>query len=484
MKKVPCSKCRPKYLTLALVAFVSSCQVGPSYYPPVTPVPEQWKHSQQEVANPQIVENWWEIFNDPTLNCLEMRAIENNYNLYAALERVFQARAQACVVKADLYPQFNLNPNYTNEIILEKLFGLSNFPTIPGQKIKSIIREHQLTYALPLNLSWEVDLWGRLRSAYDSAVYNAQAQAEAFQAVLLMLTTDLAVNYFQLRTLDEQIDLYQKTIKNRQHALEINQSRYDGKIVFYEDVSRAELDLKNVQANYEEIVRQRELQEDIIAVLIGLPASEFTLEHSPIKTPPPSIPAGLPSEILMRRPDIAQSERRIASENALVRVAYASFFPSLILTGGLGFSSPDLKNFLKWKSRWWLIEASVNQTVYDAGRKCSNLELAWARFREADDDYQQQVLTAFQEVEDSLASLEQFAKEYQYLIKAVEAAKITYRISSDRYYEGVTFYLDVVDSERQELDNERTLISVLGQRYTATIQLIKALGGRWTTNPS
>lgn len=227
-------------------------------------------------------------------------------------------------------------------------------------------------------------------------------------------------------------------------------------------------------------MRLREIEENRIAVLVGLPASEFTLEHSPLIGGPPSIPAGIPSDILMQRPDIAQAERKMASEQAQVRVAYASFFPAFSITGALGFSSPDLDFFLKWKSRLWSAGTQAVQTVFDGGQKGSDLDLAWASFRESSRDYQQQVLVAFQEVEDALVSIEWLFKEAEKLALSVESAKTTYQIASDRYYHGVTFYLDVVDSERDELNTRRTLIDLQGLRYSATIQLIKALGGSWS----
>lgn len=462
------------WVFLVLLMFVSGCQVGPPYEAPSPYTPENWKHTQTEDAVVECVGYWWEIFQDETLNSLEILALQYNNDLYAALDRVAQARAMAGVARADLYPQLTLNPSYSNQDVLTKIFKVD-----PAITTVPFLREHQLTYMLPLNLSYELDLWGLLRNYYKAAIFNAQAQDQAFQTTLLILSADLADSYFRLRTFDAEIELYRTTIKTRKKALEITTARYEGKLADYADVSRAALELTNVEADYYEAVRQREIEEDRIAVLIGMPASDFCLEHQPLVAGPPGIPAGLPSDILLKRPDIAEAERRMAAEHALIRVAYASFFPSISITGALGFSSPDLGHFLKWKSRFWAIGADALQTVFDAGRKFSELDLAWARFNEADRTYQQQVLVAFQEVEDALTSIENLYKESEKLTLSVQSAKKTFQIFKDRYLQGVTFYLEVVDSERDELNAERRLIAVQGMRYTATIQLIKALGGSW-----
>lgn len=225
--------------------------------------------------------------------------------------------------------------------------------------------------------------------------------------------------------------------------------------------------------------RQRTLLENMLATLIGMPASQFCIVNNPLLQIPPQIPAGVPTDILLRRPDLAKAERAAASEHALIGAAYASFFPSLSLSGTLGFLSPDLKNFMKWRSRFWQMAANSNETVFDGGKNCGNLEAAWARFKQASADYQQQVLTAFQEVEDALNNLEFQAKQYNNLQTAVNAARTTSRLSHQRYKQGLINYLEVVDSDRSQLDAELNLLNILGLRYNSTVQLIKALGGSW-----
>ena len=461
-----------RFLILIFFAMLPGCRVGPPYIPPATEVPDAWKTAQNDADN--VDENicyWWEIFHDETLDELENQALENNHDVFIAFERVVQTRALAGIVESQLYPQINLSPNFFDELILYRLYD-------PDR----IQREHRRTQQLPLNLNYEVDLWGKLEQAYESVVLEAEAEEDAYQTVLLMLTTDLAESYYYLRTLDAEIDLLASTIETYKKGLEILKSRYQHKIINYLDVSRGELEYSNAKAEYQRVKTLRRLEENKIAVLIGVPPSDVTIEHKPIKGEPPKIPAGVPSDVLLQRPDIAEAERTRAAEHAKIGVAYASFFPSFTLTGALGWSSPNLKDFLTWKSRLWVLGANANQVVFDGGALFANLAFAISKFREADEEYQQVVLVAFQDVEDALTELEGLSNQYADIEESIKAAKNINKIAFDRYNKGVAFYLDVVISERDELTAERTLIKLQGERYEATIELIKALGGSWATN--
>jgi outer membrane protein, multidrug efflux system len=467
------------YFLLFMILF--GCKLGPAYNPPSIVVPEDWKGNQPESTNAHDIDYWWEIFGDDNLTALEEMAIRNNPNLQAALQTVFAARAEAGVRKADLYPQLNLTPNYSSTGTLFEIYLPSGI-SVPGFNLTAPYRVHEMLYQMPLNMNYEIDLWGKLRGKYNSTLLNAQAEEEAFQVVLLTLTTDLASAFFQLRSLDAQIEVLEKTTKTRQENFKLNQSRYDKGLANYLDVSQAETDLANAQATLEDTIRVRILQENQIAVLIGVPSSNFSLEINPIREIPPIIPPGVPSDVLLQRPDVAQAERKMASEHALIGVAYASFFPSLSLTGVLGYSSPDLSNFLKWISRFWMIGSNINQLVFDGGRSSSNVEEAWANFEGASATYRQTVLIAFREVEDALNNIEKQDKQSYYLSKAVEASKKSTQLSMNRYQKGLGTYLDVVDSERSQLQSELNLANLMGVRYLSTIQLIKALGGRWQTS--
>lgn len=475
------------YTILLLAAICTGCRLGPSYNPPRVEVPDTWKHEPQQPEpsppsppSPPPVEVWWEVFGDPTLNCLEDQAVTYNPNLMAAIDRVAQARAIAGVDRSALYPQISLAPTYTNQAVLFKLY-LPPGTVLPfGTNFPTIYRIHQLQYTMPINMSYEIDLWGKLRGQYESAVFNVRAQEENFHVALLTLTTDVAVSYFKMRAFDAQLNVIESNIDLLKRNLALTQSRFNKGLVSEQDVLAAQQEVSDNEAILYDTIRQRELQVDAIATLAGMPASELCLERMPLTEPPPTIPAGIPSSIMVQRPDIAAAERTMASQHALIGVAYAAFFPSLELTGALGFSSPDLRQFLAWKSRLWAIGMNALQPIFTGGYNQANLNLAYAQYNETMHDFQQQVLTAMQEVEDSLVNVEMQAKQYDSYAESTVVSEKRARISLRRYENGLTNYLEVLDSERSRLAAESNLVNVLGFRYISTIQLIKALGGTWS----
>lgn len=476
------------FIGMMLLMALAGCRLGPRYELPCIPTPEAWKASHIVCGSTPPIQEWWEIFEDDILNTLEEQAILSSPTLNAALERVTQARAAAGVRNADLYPQITLDPRYSNKetayhIHLPRNLRNRITPLLPiGQNF----RIHQIEYSLPLDLSYQIDLWGKLRGQYESAFFNAEAQEAAFYTVMLTLTTDLASAYFQMRTLDAQIKLYRETLEARRNSLALNESRYKKGLANYIDVTNASVQLTNVEADYYEAIRQRVIQENTIALLMGTSPSELCLAPSPLDLFPPQIPAGIPSDVLLQRPDIAEAERTMAAQHALIGVAYASFFPSLTLSSTLGLSAGSFKissralnELITWQSRLWAIAANVTQSILDGGRNCANLAGAKSAFRESVSDYQQQVLTAFNEVEDALNNLEWQEKEGTSLHESVQMAKKTTLLSRNRYKNGVTNYLEVVVNQTSELDAERRWIGLLGARYQSTVQLIKALGGTW-----
>lgn len=464
-----------------MLLLCNGCNVGPEYVPPAVEVPDQWK--AVTTTTPQEVytlDYWWEIFNDETLNQLEQDAIANNPNLYVAVERVIEARAMAGARKAELFPQVTLNPSYNDSASLYQFFLPPGIVLPASTTAPSVFRIHQFQYVLPVNMSYEVDLWGKIRDQYESAVMSAQAQEEAYFTTLLSLTTDLASSYYQLRSLDLQVELFQATKRELQAGYDLTKSRYDKGLVNLLDVTQAQLQLSNVDAELIDTVRQRNLQVDQIAVLLGVPPATISIANRPLQGNPPEIPAGVPLTVLMQRPDIAEAERNMAAENALVGAAYASFLPSLTLTTTLGFSSPTLHDFMSWISRLWSFGGSADQTIFDGGLKKANLQIAWARFHEASGTYQQQVLVAFKEVEDALNNLDLEAQQAASLTQSVQAATTAVSLSINRYKSGLVPYLQVVDSQRSALEAQRTLATLQGLRYLSTVQLIKALGGNWS----
>lgn len=463
-----------------LAAVVTGCRLGPSYEVPATYVPEEWKAPVQEPEALSSIANWWDVFEDDVLSDLEEQAVENNPTLKQALARVVESRGFVEINRSALYPQVTLNPSYTDTGQLFKLYLPQGLGVLPlANPNLSVFRVHQYQYVLPVNLSYEVDLWGKLRSSYEASVYSAQAQDEDYLNIMLTLTTDLASNYYQLRLLDAQIAILKSTVEARKESFSLSDSRFKKGIGNALDVASASLEVSNTESSYFDAMRQRAIIENAIAVLVGAASSDFCLEPAPLSGLPPQIPAGVPSEVLLQRPDIAEAERKSAAENAQVAVAYASLFPSLTLTGALGYSSPDLSQFLKWISRLWAIGANGTQTVFDGGYQEGTLIEAGARFAEASFAYQQQVLVAFQEVENALSNLQYQSLQYESLAASAQSAKTRYRLSQQRYQRGLSNYLEVVDSEDSALTAELSLANIQGQRFISTVQLIKALGGNW-----
>ena len=446
------------------------------------------------------LDNWWEIFQDPLLNQLEEQALNSSYTLWAALERVIEARATAQINLAPLMPQVNFAPSFsrTGSLVENPIMGIASgagaggggclssssssaaaattatLPNLPND-----FRFIQSQYLVPLNFSYEVDLWHQLDNAYYASVMRAQAESQAYLSVMLSLTADVATAYFQLRGLDSQAEVLRRNIIVRQHALEINQARFKAGLIVYVDVSRAEVEFERAKSDHADVLRQRGLQENILATLVGVPASVFSIEFDPVFVPPPVVPTGLPSELLCRRPDIAEAERNLAAAYRDIGVAYANFFPSLTLNAALGVESPFPHLLFSWKSRYWSIGMNILQTVFDGGRNQANLTYYRARYCESLANYQETVLQGFKDVEDSLVNLRWYVQQAEDLARAIKAARITLDLSEMRYLRGLVYYLDVVDAQRDLLQTEQNGVIVLQNRYVSTVLLIRALGGGW-----
>ena len=469
--------------------------MGPTFQQPYVKVPVQWKNSSPDLAaqgnstSLEYYDDWWEIFEDPKLNEVEQLAIENNRNLIIAFERVEEARAQMGIAAADFYPQLTLNPVFTETSQLTRIFPGNNNQALSSSccqinptKINTVFRTHQLLYFLPVNLNYEADLWGKIRSQYRAAKYNFTAQEKDYEFVMLSLTSNLAIFYYQLRAIDAQLELLSDVLKTREKALKINQDRYEEKITNFSDVSLAEEEVNNVLNQYQEASRQRENLENQMALLIGLPASEFKMPFHPLSTLPPSIPEGLPSEMLLRRPDVAAAEYQLLSQHQTVKRAYSLFFPSLNFTATGGFESTLLKYFLLGISRYWSDSTQIAQMIFDGGRLKSNLDLQIAQFKEAGASYQQQILTAFQEVENALENIASYAKQYEVASDSVKWAEKTYRLYYDRYRSGVSYYINVTNTERDLLTYQINVNTLRGLQFISTIELIRALGGGWSAS--
>ena len=336
-------------------------------------------------------------------------------------------------------------------------------------------------YLLPANLSWEIDAWGRIRRTVEASQAGFQASAADLSAARLSAQTELATAYFQLHALDVQKQYLDETIAYYRKSLDLTSNRYAAGVVAKVDVLQAETQLKSTQALMIDLGVQRAQLEHAIALLIGRPASSFSLPYMPLVDVPPSIPMVLPSEILERRPDIASTERHMAAANAQIGIARAAYYPTVKLSAAVGLEASDIAKWLMWPSRFWSVGPTVSETLFDGGLRRSQNDQALAVYDAAVASYRQTVLSAFQEVEDNLAALRILEDEARVQDDAVEAARQTVEATSNQYKAGVVSYLSVITAQAAELSNKRTAIVILGRRMTAAVQLIKALGGGWNS---
>lgn len=465
-------------LTLLLV--LTSCRVGPQYEPPTPEVPEDWKakqtiHAEKE-PKPDVYP-WWEVFNDPLLNQLQQDAIEQSPTLYRAIETLIMAQSEALAAKSYLYPHITAEPMASQVQMLTQLFLPPGFPS--ANQIQEIFRIRQTLFRLPAVLDYEVDLWGKLRSQYDSAVHQAESKAEALREVMLSLTSEIAAHYFQMRAYDTELEQIERLIEINKRSLQINEKRYNGGLSPLLDVSQARGVLAHAQSDFEAALRSRQLEENRIATLTGAYASEFCLEREPLKQAPPQVPPNLPSVVLLQRPDLAEIERLRAANNDDIRVAYAAFFPRISLTSSIGYASPELNNLLTWPARLFSMAANMWQPIFEGGLLSANLRAAIAQFKQTDAMYFEKVLTVLQEVEDALQSIKQDDKQAIYLEEAVAAADLSLKLSQQLFDNGLTNYLQVSVIAQNALQEHIALARNLGSRYVSTVRLIQSLGGSW-----
>jgi multidrug efflux system outer membrane protein len=452
--------------------------VGPDYKQPVNTVPATYKTSELGAwkegrpLDSLGKGNWWEVFNDEDLNQLESQALTANQELKGAVARVDQARATARVARGELLPAISFDPNFTRQRFSQN--QVPNFGVVTANN-----------FSVPIDLSYEVDLWGRVRRGFESARADAQASLAAFNTVLLTLQSDVAQNYFALRALDAEIATVTGTVDLRVEQVRLVRSRFEGGIGSELDIARAETELATTQAEAAALARRRAELENAIAILVGSNPSSFRLAAlgtNGWNPQPPLIPAGLPADLLERRPDVAEAERQLASANARIGVAKAAFFPVLTLTGSGGYVSGDLDSLFKWDSRAWSIGPSLSLPLFAGGRNRANLQRSKAAYDEAVAHYRQQVLVAFGEVENSLSGTRYLIDQAAAQQRAVASARRSADLATERYRSGIVGYIEVVDASRDSLQAERANAQLAGQRQIAAVQLIKALGGGWTVS--
>ncbi|MBN1586093.1 MAG: efflux transporter outer membrane subunit [Candidatus Omnitrophica bacterium] len=477
-RRVRPPKAAAGFMALLLVtsSLMSCATVGPRYETPAMELPQEWKtrleSGEWKEASPQDEADkgaWWEIFGDPELNRLEELALQENLTLEQALARVEQARALARVQKSELFPDLRFNPAAMRSRRTLSSFG-SGFGGAGGGFTQNF-------YSTPLDLSYEIDLWGRVRNSFEARRAELDISVAEYRSLHLTLSADVAQNYFLIRELDAESAILKETVELRREALELVKNRVDAGVAGELDLSRASTELAAVETEAFDLHRRRAEIENALAVLCGKAASSFNLETGTLNTELPSIPPGLPSALLERRPDVAQAERRMAAANAEVGVAVGAFFPAIALTGSAGFESAKTSNLFETDSRVWSLGPSLSLPVFQGGRNRAGLDAAKARYEESVAAYRQQVLTAIAEVENALVALRLLSDQAQAQDKVLSSARRTAEISESRYQEGLVGYLEVVDAERSRLDAELSSARILRQRLISTVLLIKSLGG-------
>jgi NodT family efflux transporter outer membrane factor (OMF) lipoprotein len=462
---------------ISLTVFaLSGCTVGPKYVRPSAEVPADYKEAGNwRPAQPSDALSkgkWWEIYQDPQLNILEDRISVSNQNLKIAQAQFTQARAALKISRSGLFP------TVTGNASAARLQQSQNRPLFNNSTAKTNYSDYTIT----ADASYEADIWGRVRRTVEASRSEAQASAADLGSVELSLHAELAVDYFGLRGLDAQKALLSSTVVSYEKALDLTQNRYHGGLASAVEVAQAQTILETTRALATDVEVQRAAFEHAIAVLIGEPPSTFSLPVLPLTTPPPSIPPGLPSDLLERRPDIAAAERRVQEANARIGIARAAYFPLLTLSGSGGFESAAITTLIQGPSGLWSVGGAAVETLFDAGRRRGVSEQAIAAHEQFVANYRQTVLSAFQEVEDNLAALRILEEEAKTEDAAVAAARHSLALSENRYRGGVTSYLEVTIAQSAALSDEVTAVNIRTRRMTSSVLLIKAIGGGWSVS--
>jgi NodT family efflux transporter outer membrane factor (OMF) lipoprotein len=471
----------------ALLLILPACVVGPKYHPPAPPAPAAvYKESPTQfketgdwtVAQPadaKLRGKWWEIFNDPELNVLEEQLDINNQNIKQFFENFMEARAVVREARAQYFPTLSTAPSFTRS---RTSGNLSSTPVNTSGKGTEPQLQSTI-YSLPLEASWEPDLWGKVRNTVRQAHYAAQVSAADLENERLTEQASLAEFFFEIRGQDKLQQIFDDTVVADQKEYELTRSLYESGIDDQIAVVEAETTLRSAQAGATNVAVARAQFEHAIAVLLGQTASNFSIPVKPMTVAPPPIPVGVPSELLERRPDVAAAERTMAEANAAIGIAYAAYYPNLTLTGAGGFESSAFSKWLSWPSRFWSVGASIPETIFDAGLRRATVQQNVATYNADLASYRQTVLIAFQQVEDSLAEVRILSKEIQQEQQAVDSAQTFLKLEQARYDTGVDPYIDVLIAQTTVLTDQQTLNGLQVQQMTSSVALVEALGGGW-----
>ncbi|MEI6818153.1 MAG: efflux transporter outer membrane subunit [Verrucomicrobiota bacterium] len=461
-----------RLLVIPAALFLGSCTLGPDFQLPFAEGGSKWKEAKVQSAR-HLPDDWWTLFNDRELSRLVDRALTANQDLSAAKSRVETARALVGVDRAKLFPTLDLTGTAgISRSSADALRG--NLPAGVGIELES------QRYRSTFNLAYDIDLWGRNKRLVEAATAQASASEALFVSLRLGLATEVARQYFLLRGLDAQESVVSDTIKSRQAALDIEKSKSDAGLVNGLTSSRARTELELANNDLAAVQRQRGSAEHALAVLCGLRPSDFSVARRSSLTALPSIKAGLPAEVLNRRPDVKAAEEELRAASARIGVAKAAFYPNFTLSADAGFESVDIKRFLDLQNRVLALGSGVAAPIFNGGSNKANYQAARNRYDEVLATYQQTLLIALREVEDALVDLKGLAKSRTALEQALASARDTRKLSQERYDKGLTSYLDVVDADRSVLQIRLALSQIDAQQRITLAVLVKALGGGWS----
>lgn len=476
--------------------FLTSCNVGPKYHTPAVQAPAAYKEvtpenakeidnwKQAQPSDEVIRGNWWEIFNDPELNHLEEQVDKSNQSIASSEAAFMAARAVVREARSQLFPTVTTSPSISRQqqsANLKQFVGQGTGGTGTGGTGTTNGSTAAFTdYSLPFDATWVPDLWGKVRNTINSSAYSAQASAADLANVRLTIHAEVAVNYFQLRSQDALKQLLDSTVDAYRQSLDLTKTLFETGIDSDEAVAQAETQLETAEAQDTGVGVLRAQYEHAIAMLLGQPASTFSIPVRPLDTAPPSIPFGVPSELLERRPDIAASERLVAQANAQIGIARAAYFPTLTLSASGGFQSSSITDWFSWPSRFWSVGPTLAETIFDAGLRKATVQQYRAQYDETVANYRQTVLTAFQQVEDNLSSLRILSQEIDQQVVAINSSQRFLDLATERYRLGIDPYLNVLSAQTTLLSNKQTLVNLKIQQITASVQLVEAVGGGWT----
>jgi outer membrane protein, multidrug efflux system len=465
----------PALLGLAICIFVSGCTVGPKYQRATAPIPAKWDVAEpwRESAPKDSVAKgeWWSVFHDEELCGLEKQALAANQTIRVSVARLEQARASAAVQIATQFPNLSTSPSVQRQRLSGNRPANSNFP------VKSPVS--QTNVVLPFTVGYEVDLFGRRRRSIEAAEASYQATAADLENVRLVITAELAGDYFTLRQLDSELGILNRTVQTLQKGLELVDSRHKGGVASGLDVAEEETLLNTTRTQSILLQQQRKQFEDAIAVLVGKPAPDFHLATKELSGEPPPLDAGLPSDLLERRPDIAEAERQMAAANAQIGIAQAAYYPSLNLFGNGGWQAADVAKLVNVQSTLWAVGANVAESIFTGGSRRAQVQFTRAGYDASIASYRETVLNAFREVQDDVTGLTVLEQAKQSQQQAVDSARRTVDIATSRYVGGLVNYLDVVNAQQSLLVNEQELAVIRGQKLVTSVLLVKALGGGW-----